>query len=241
MSYTSLIFRRAVKLGIIPANPMDLVDIPKKHVDVLDNNKHNYWSLQQLKEFLASVYNEDHDIRYDRITLFYLLATTGMRKGEALALTWNDVDLQQHLVSINKTVSRSLHNKQIIATPKTINAYRTLALDKATSKSINEYKKSLPKIPKATDFIFQNAAGNMMSLMTPNHWLAHFIKETGLPKISVHGLRHTFASVQVTNKINPKAVQMQLGHADAEITLDVYTHMERDQVSADVLDIGSLI
>lgn len=241
VSYSSQIFKRAVKLGYIAQNPMELVDAPRVPNDILSSGKRNYWNVDQLKTFLTAVYRKDNGKRYDRLALFYLLATTGMRKGEALALTWEDVNVNQHSVSISKTITRKKNNTQTIGAPKTPSAYRTLFLDEATSNALHEYKKHLPVIPKNNDLIFQNQKGGIMGLMTPNHWLNYFIKATELPHITVHGLRHTFTSIQVQNATNVKAVQMQLGHSDAKITLNVYTHMERDQVAANIFDIGQII
>lgn len=64
--------------------------------------------------------------------------------------------------------------------------------------------------------------------MTPNHWLKTLIEETGLPRITVHGLRRTFASIQIASGIEPKALQLQLGHSDIKVTLNVYTHMKKN-------------
>lgn len=207
-SYSSLIFKRAVKLGYIAQNPMDLVDVPKIPNGILASGNHNYWSLEQLRIFLLAVYHEDNGKRYERLALFYLLATTGMRKGEALALTWFDINDVQQSVSISKIITRKEDNTQAIGTPKTKNAFRTLSLDKPTLRALHDYKIHLPQLPHNNELIFKNQSGDMMSLMTPNHWLNHFIKVTVLPRITVHGLRHTFNSGSELHKCksSPNAV-----------------------------------
>lgn len=243
--YAALVFRIAQKMGVITTNPMKLVDVPKIAVDYSkDKAADNFWTAEQLATFLAVVDATDGhrtQPRYDRSALFYLLATTGMRKGEALALTWSDIDLKNGLVTINKTISRSIDNHQIISTPKTRNAYRTLSLNSSTIDRLKKYRKSLVVIPRAKDLIFTNQKGQIMSVMTPNHWLEALIGETDLPTITVHGLRHTFASIQVANNINVKALQMQMGHSDIKITLNIYAHLSQQELSAQVYDMSKIL
>ncbi|WP_423348492.1 tyrosine-type recombinase/integrase [Lactiplantibacillus plantarum] len=242
--YAALVFRTAEKMDLITRNPMKLVDVPANGSNHDKDTFDNFWTSDQLSKFLSTIDRTDIKAnipRYDRSALFYLLATTGIRKGECLALAWSDLDLTHGTVSINKTVSRSIDNRQIITTPKTRNAYRTLALDQLTISRLKSYRKSLVLIPRATDLVFKNHNGGILSVMTPNHWLEKFIDKAELPRITVHGLRHTFASIQVANNINVKALQMQMGHSDIKITLNIYAHLTRKQLSAQVFSISDAL
>lgn len=252
--YAALVFRTAQKMGVIVANPMKLVDIPEPVNSVAeDKGPTNYWSSEELSVFLKTVdRNDQYESRFDRGALFYLLATTGMRKGEALALTWGDLNLTEGFVTINKTTTRTEHNHQTVGTPKTRNAYRTLSLDPMTIDHLKKYRSKLAVIPLASHRVFLSSrTGNLMSLMTPNHWMNQIVDqinaerlkmhETPLRKITVHGLRHTFTSIQVLHQINVKALQLQLGHSDIKITLNVYAHMSAHKVAENVYRISDII
>ena len=243
VQYASLVFRTAQKMGVITTNPMKLVDIREDRENASPQTKSkNYWTSKQLATFLSTVVHEDN-LRndYQRSALFYLLATTGMRKGEALALTWQDVDLVNDTVTINKTTTRALDNTQTVGTPKTVNAYRTLSLEPDTVIYLKKYRQRMTVIPLANTRVFHSQKGGPMSLMTPNHWLETALKNTELHRITVHGLRHTFASIQVLNGINVKALQLQMGHSDIKITLNIYTHFSEKQVAAQVIRISDVI
>lgn len=237
--YASLVFRTAQKMGLIPSNPMLLVDYPAKKSAAKKSD--NFWTADQLSEFLHTVSKIDAGKRYDRMALFYLLATTGMRKGECLALTWGDVNFTTGTVTISKTVTRDVDNNRLIGTPKTKNAYRTISLDSSAAIQLKNYQRNLTAIPSASDLIFHNQEGFIMSLMKPNHWMEAIIKKTDLPRITVHGLRHTFASIQSADNVNAKAVQLQLGHSDIETTLNIYTHLTPDELSSKLVSISDVI
>lgn len=168
-----------------------------------------------------------------------------MRKGEALALKWSDLDFLRRTVTINKTVTRKLDNSEGIDTPKTVNSNRTLALEPLAISHLKAFRASMPVIPMTDSLVFTSSRDPQhkkpMSLMTPNHWLESIVKDSGLPRITVHGLRHTFASIQIASGIEPKALQLQLGHSDIKVTLNVYTHMNQKQVAANVREIGDVI
>lgn len=237
--YASLVFRTAQKMGLIPSNPMELVDYPATRSTAKKSD--NFWTAKQLSEFLHTVSQLDAGKRYDRTALFYLLATTGMRKGECLALTWGDIDFTAETVTISKTVTRDVDNNRFIGTPKTKNAYRTISLDASATSRLKMYKRSLSAVPSANELIFHNQEGFIMSLMKPNHWMEAIIKKTDLPRITVHGLRHTFASIQSADNVNAKAVQLQLGHSDIETTLNIYTHLTPDELSSKLVSISDVI
>lgn len=252
--YAALVFRTAQKMGVITTNPMKLVDIPEP-INALSKDEEpiNYWSAAELSEFLKTVDHADQkESRFDRGALFYLLATTGMRKGEALALTWGDLDLVNGYVTIDKTTTRTEHNHQTIGTPKTRNAYRTLSLEPMTIEHLKRYRSSLSILPLPSHRVFLSSrSGHLMSLMTPNHWMDKIIDQINanhqkmhvppLKKITVHGLRHTFTSIQVQHQINVKALQLQLGHSDIKITLNIYAHMSTHKVAENVYKISDVI
>lgn len=237
--YASLVFRTAQKMGLIPSNPMALVDYPAKKSAAKKSD--NFWTANQLSEFLHTVSKIDAGKRYDRTALFYLLATTGMRKGECLALTWGDINFTAGTVTISKTVTRDVDNNRFIGTPKTKNAYRTISLDPSATSQLKAYKRSQSVVPSASDLIFHNQEGFIMSLMKPNHWMESILKKTDLPRITIHGLRHTFASIQSADNVNAKAVQLQLGHSDIETTLNIYTHLTPDELSSKLVSISDVI
>lgn len=249
--YAALVFRTAQKMGLIETNPMKLVDVRETDTDdPRDGDKLKHWSAPQLSKFLTTLIGLDSPReRFDRIALFYLIATTGMRKGEALALNWGDLNLTAATVDINKTTTRLEDNTQSVGTPKTRNAYRTLSLEPNAVKYLKAYRRQMTVIPGANTPVFRSIKGGPMSLMTPNHWMDSIIDyinkdaapEDWLPRLTPHGLRHTFASIQVLHGINVKALQMQLGHADIKITLNVYTHFSKDQVAAQVFQIENII
>jgi len=116
-----------------------------------------------------------------------------------------------------------------------------LSLDKVTIQHLKDYRKHLTIIPNIDGLVFVNHNGKMLSTMTPNHWLNTLLKITKLPYITVHGFRHTFASIQVANNINPKALQLQLGHGDISVTLDTYTHFTQEELTAQVYSISKVI
>lgn len=243
--YAGLVFRTAQKMGAIISNPMELVDVPEQTKDfsTADDDR-NFWTGDELATFLDAVDRlslHDKRHRYDRPALFYLLATTGMRKGELIALTWGDINFSRSTVTINKTMTRKKDNSQTVGTPKTRNAYRTLKVEPDTLERLKTYRRNLKVIPKANETIFKNTKGKYLSLMTPNHWLDSLTKKLDIPRITVHGLRHTFASVQIAQGIEPKALQLQMGHSDIKITLNIYAHLTQDQVAASVFNVSDAV
>ncbi|KRL02926.1 site-specific integrase [Liquorilactobacillus capillatus] len=235
-NYAGLVFKEARRLKIIYDNPMELVTLPKKAVKIGEEKFENFWDKDELKLFFDCLKQEYEDKNMKAVTFFRLLAFTGMRKGEALALCWNDIDETAHTININKTVTRAVDNKMIVGTPKTKNSYRTLDLDKRTFEILMNWKKlqkeemfliggfdtSLP-----TQLIFSNNKNSLLATTKANKWLDHVINKHNLKHIGVHGLRHTFASIAFEAGATIKQVQTQLGHADVQTTLNIYTHVTK--------------
>src|SRR5699024_6011676 len=132
----NMLFRYAVKMEIMTTNPMDKVDRPKgkesAHADQV-----NYYNKEELTNFLKTVKENGDFKKYD---YFRLLAYTGMRRGESLALSWGDFDLENKTIDINKNiVYDSLEKQTKITTPKTKTSKRVLFLDDKTVSVLQKW------------------------------------------------------------------------------------------------------
>ncbi|MCP9313404.1 site-specific integrase [Liquorilactobacillus satsumensis] len=157
-----------------------------------------------------------------------------MRKGEALALKWNDLDFTNHTLSINKTITRTVDNKMVVGTPKTLHSIRTLDLA-TTFNTMAQWRMQQREemfmlgynTDNADQLVFSNNRNELLTTSKPNKWLAHVIKKYDLKHIGVHGFRHTFASIAFESGATIKQVQEQLGHSDVQTTLNVYSHVSK--------------
>ncbi|MCI1921769.1 MAG: site-specific integrase [Liquorilactobacillus nagelii] len=234
-NYAGLVFKEAKRLKIIYDNPMDLVILPKPVKKIGSEKFENFWDRNELKKFFECLDEEYSSKNYKAIALFRLLAFTGMRKGEALALQWSDLNFLQKTLSINKTVTRAIDNKMVVGTPKTEHSIRVLDLDAKTLTVLKRWKQVQRKellilgynSDSQNQLVFTNYYNRLLSTTKPNKWLDHIIKKYDLKHIGVHGFRHTFASIAFESGATIKQVQVQLGHADVQTTLNVYSHVSK--------------
>ena len=126
------------------------------------------------------------------VPLFRLLAFTGIRKGEALALTWNDINLDNREIHISKTVTRKKEGLTI-QTPKTKKSNRHVSIDTKTSKALRDWKEKTGADENV--LVFQNSRGTILTPSAPRKWLITVAEKAGLKPIPVHGFRHTHASL----------------------------------------------
>ena len=160
-----------------------------------------------------------------------------MRKGEALALKWSDIDFVNQTISINKTLSIGEHNSLIIGTPKTKASYRTIQIDDKTIHYLKEWRKKQRKELFKIGF---NALSNDQLLFSNKNneplrpWLVQFwnrsvAKDTGIKYITVHGFRHTHASLLFEAGTPMQDVKERLGHSDINTTMNIYTHVTKSE------------
>lgn len=227
------VFKYAKQLKIITDDPTSSVIIPKasRQFDNLEHSR-NYYTRDELRKFLE--YAEKHE-KYKVYVLFRLLAFSGMRKSEALALTWNDIDFDKSRITINKTLI--LTPKVEVSTPKTKNSNRVVFIDKKTSSVLKEWrfeqkKELLQKGFNAlsTNQIVFSGRNNLYFFPTTISKMMNRISEgSNLPHITVHGLRHTYATLAVQGGMSVKQLQAQLGHSDVQTTLNIYTSITDEQ------------
>lgn len=196
--------------------------------------KKTFYDKNELKLFLEAVYKYDSFMWF---TFFRILAFTGMRKGEALALKWPDINLNDNTLSINKTLAEGYENRLIVQSPKTEASKRIISIDKKTMEIIKEWKKKQAKLLIGFGFnalnpeqlIFSKLESNdVWYLNAPRSRLIKVCKEADLPTIHIHGFRHTHCSLLFEAGLAVKDVQARLGHSDMQTTLNIYTHVTEE-------------
>ena len=225
--YTSDVIDYAIKLEIINKNPMKNVVRPK--VKNVHKEFTNFYTKEELKKFLmyAEKYNQK------AFTLFRLLAYTGLRRGEALALKWSDIDFKENVLSVKRTLTKGLNNKVIVQTPKTSSSYRKIAIDKSTANILKQWQQEQRKqaviISITSDqVIFNRGVENKpLSEGAIVNWNKVICEKAGLRRITIHGFRHTNASLLFEAGVSMKDVQTRLGHKSIKTTMDIYTHVSK--------------
>lgn len=221
----------ALRLGMIESNPMLYVIKPKKQANISDNHG-NYYNKDELKKFLAAA--KDTDLK--KYTLFRLLAYSGMRIGECLALTWHDLDYKNNTIAINKTYAKT-NNGIKIQTPKTKASIRKVSLDVETIQVLKEWqlnqRKQLLKVGinamNKRQLIFSNNKNSFIANETVRLAIHQIAKKAGIYPITTHGFRHTHATLLFASGMDIKQVQARLGHSNVQTTLNIYTHAIQDK------------
>ncbi|MBS4461745.1 site-specific integrase [Aerococcaceae bacterium zg-B36] len=232
---TKRVFNYAIVLGLIDENPMLRTIRPTRRKKIDEQPYQSpFYDLEQLKTFLDCVKSN-----YDNQTylMFHLLAYTGMRKGELLALRWYDFDELHSNITINQTLTVGKDGKEIFQTPKTNASNRTIALDSITAKLLtawrNEQREMLFKYGYNTmqekQLIFTNLQNQCFYSGYVNCILSKILKAHELPYITVHGFRHTHCSLLFESGATLKQVQDRLGHTDINTTMNIYNHVTKKQ------------
>jgi integrase len=172
-------------------------------------------------------------VRGNKLEALYVLEVhTGMRQGELLALRWEDVDLNEGVIRIRRTLTRS-GGRIALGEPKTKGSRRPVHLTSAAVEALRSHLEwQLEEIERLGDLYRDNGlvfTSQVGTLINPTNLrrrsFAPLLERAGLPQIRFHDLRHTCATLLLTRNVHPKYVQELLGHATVAITLDTYSHV----------------
>ena len=214
-------FAEAVRWGLLPRNVVSLARPPRKtHVEVVA------LTVEQARALLAAAAGN----RFE--ALFVLAVKTGMRRGELLALRWEDVDLDKGTLQIRGTLRRTREGLTF-GVPKTAASRRQVVLSPSLVAALRrhracqeEERQEAGGLWLSLGLVFPNTLGRPME---PRDLLANvyrpLLERAGLPPVTFHALRHTAATLLLSEGEHPKVVQELLGHAQVSITLDRYSHM----------------
>ena len=223
------ILQYGVTMQAIPSNPARDVVLPR-NPQKAKRQKVKHFDNEELKKFLAYLDNLDlNKFRYCyENTLYKFLLATGCRINEALALSWSDIDLENAVVHITKT----LNYKQETNSPKSKASYRDLDIDQATVTMLKAYKirqiQEAWKIGKTETVVFSDFIHEYPNNRTLQTRLRTHFKRANVTNIGFHGFRHTHASLLLNSGIPYKELQHRLGHSTLSMTMDIYSHLSKE-------------
>ncbi|MBR2474202.1 MAG: site-specific integrase [Clostridia bacterium] len=201
-------------------NILNKVDRPRN----LEGKKEMlFWTPEEFNKVLAKLDSPEYKM------LFLTLFVTGCRRGEALALTWNDIDTKSQTLGISKSVAHKVweNGKNYkITTPKNVGSNRKIAIPGFLIEQLIEYKEWQLQNKASCDFVF--GGENPLPPTSIARYLDKAAEAAGVKKIRIHDLRHSAASYLIHKGVSIVAVSKQLGHNNVEQTLNTYSHMLPD-------------
>lgn len=210
-------FKQAIKNNYLTINPCAATTIPKTVP-----KKSRALTLVEQEAFITNC----PDTTYGRLFIFAL--NTGMRCGELTALIWEDISFPEMMITVCRTAARVINRdkdsetktKMIVSMPKTPKGSRQIPINKGAEKIL------LAQSQHKEVFIFSSQNGNILMTRNIKRAFDKVLIKANLPKdITIHSLRHTFATRLLEKGANIKVVSEILGHASIQITLDIYSHV----------------
>ena len=221
----------------IKANPTDFVKINIKDTTPPKKEEEKSLTKEQFKQLMSKV---TPLTKYVEIPL-YLVWHTGLRCGEACALTWDDIDFDNRTMTINKTMV-CVNNQFYITPPKTKYSNRTVLLGDTILEILKNWKEEQEMIAKCVGINAPNkvCTGRDLSAMTTRYLQSrcNILNKQLDFDFHFHKLRHTHATQLIQNGAPIKDVQLRLGHGSIKSTLEIYTHYDKSasERSVDILE-----
>ncbi|MBR4494671.1 MAG: site-specific integrase [Clostridiales bacterium] len=226
----SAILGKAYSWSIIDENPCKRVKAPSKKADV------NALQMEDIYKIMKRL-PEYTDIR---AKMFVLLAlNTGVREAEAAGLEWRDIDLDNHILHIRRTSQYIPGQGMIESTPKSSSSVRDIPIsDALITELMNYHHWQSEQIDKLGD-IYEGNLGDKARLFTTfegrpvydstlRKWLTKFLEWCDVPRVTVHGLRHTFASVLIANGTDPRTAADLMGHTSPALVMNTYANPQNE-------------
>ena len=217
----SAIFNYAVRYYDLKSNPCAKAgSMGKSKAEEMD-----FWTGEEFRKFIDSVMNKR--LSY---MAFMTLYWTGMRMGELLALNIADIDFEKKTLSVTKSLNR-IDGKDVISLPKTKSSIRTIYLPQFVMDEMKDY----------CGMLYGRGAKDRLFVVTKSHLekeIRRGAELAGLTPIRVHDLRHSHASLLISQGVNVAVISRRLGHKSIKTTLNIYAHMfDKDaKEAADMLD-----
>lgn len=236
----NMVFEYAKDNKLIKDVPTKDIKLPKKKKTVSDLEKgdsiqEKFLEREELEEFITVAKNEGLE---GDLLAFTMLAYTGLRIGEMIALKWSDIDFNNHTLRVIRTYYNPTNNKlkYTLLTPKTEGSIRTITIDTILIDLLQLYKQEQDIIKKENkpfykdnDFIFATNEGHPKTIKHISIRMQRLLKKTKITKhVTPHSFRHTHTSLLIEANVHIKEIQERLGHSDINTTMDIYAHMTKN-------------
>lgn len=224
VQYAVTILRQALKQaqaqGYVNSNVAVNVALPRS-----TQGKARALTLEEIKKVFSIINNPIH------YTIYYALLSTGVRRGELIALKWQDVNLENKVFNINNAVTKNVEGKWVVDSPKTAESIRAFTIpDKLVAVLKKHRSKQNKQILRARslynnqNFIFCRDDGERYDPDYISRRWKMYCDKVGI-KSNLHELRHTFATLSLQGGVDVTTVSKMLGHRDVTTTLNVYSHI----------------
>jgi integrase len=215
---------QAVKIGVLGRNPAHSATLPRREQKEMKN-----LSEQQVGLFLVAASAS----RYR--SLYHLAVTTGMRISELRGLKWEDIDWSKGAIKVCRQLQEAAGKGLPFSEPKTRSGYRTIKVGETTLRDLQEHRQRMA-VERAVagsnwsenDLIFTSNRGTPFSQSNVYKDFRRVLAAANLPRIRIHDLRHTAASLMLNRGIPVLVVSKRLGHSNPSVTLNVYAHTSVD-------------
>jgi integrase len=214
---------RAVKHRRLGWNPASVVHPPK-----LDKNEIHPWGVEEIVSLMNTA-RTDGSPYYIPI---FLALTTGLRRGEILALRWADLDLEKRMLTVDQAIEQTKEHGIQFKDPKNKPSRRTIMIPSVLVEALKEYRlvqkqRMLKKNIVQTDYCYLCcwSTGEPLSPAAFSVGFGRYLQRLGLPRMRFHDLRHSHASILIALEVPTKAISSRLGHGGSKITMDVYGHL----------------
>lgn len=228
--------QQAVYWQMIPYNPASRVRPPKARKPNI-----NFYDDVQTIALIKALEGEELKFR----VIILLTIFTGLRRGEVLGLEWQDIDFKNSSVTVRQASqyvsSIGIYTKD----PKTETSNRIISIPESITKLLKEYQRKQLKNRLLlgdkwieTNRLFVQSNGAPMHPDTITKWFRQFLEDKNLPHITFHGLRHTHATLLISQGLDVRTVSNRLGHAQTSTTLNIYAHAfaKMDREASEKLD-----
>ena len=241
-SRMNIFFKYCNNMGYIRENPISLVILPRytQTLEDYEKKQKKFLSKEEMSILLSSMNKNCLDIRQKRIILlFEFLFLTGLRIGEALALRWENIDLDKNILHVKYNLDyHTVKAKEgRLSLPKTVDSIRKLFINDRCIEILLWYKKENEASNFQADFIFLNCKGNLHALNSLTVFLKRQAVKAKIPDknpedFSTHLFRHSHISLLAEMGLPVKTIMQRVGHKNEKTTLQIYTHVTQSMEEA---------
>lgn len=225
--------QKALELELIKKNYIEFIELPKQETPEM-----RVLTVYEQKLLMKELRHSEEKLAFG----VYLSLALGIRLGEVLGLRWSDIDTQNRIVHIRRTVNRlpsldsTTKTELVVGTPKSKKSVRDIPINEELCREIILYNVKTNHRAYNDNYLLRSSIGGPAEPKTLQETFKRILKEAGVNDANFHALRHTFATRAIEKGVDVKTLSVLLGHASVNFTLDRYAHV-LDRQKRETMDI----